>query len=718
MNQDKWTGAEQALLDVLQELFEDRFSGLSKDAVEAIFAQVLQSLPDGEQTEGQKEGLYKQDSSSSGWTGRISSGAMQPFFADAALGEETSAAIQGSVEVTADTPEQVEDLLRQVMEVGAIVVTLESQPELNALVQLTLKFPQAHLTVNTDGRVVHESERGTAIEVSGLNREDRVALQAIREDAQKRRAENREPSDDARAMRTPEVDTTQSEGNLGMSVHDSVLEPGAVPAVQEDHDPMRSFAPLRSRRAKGRRRMVTTARRRVDLPDPDMHVATSSRRVERKQGESSREFYGPAPHWRRPSGDADRIEELASERVFDILLQLSENGFTGLLMHEVDGEESEQLVFDGGYVVERATNPRVAEQELGPMLLAADRITKRQLAMAAAHADETELTVARSLMELGVLNPEELRHAIAGRLTFVLEEFCNHTQGQVHIYNAHALEAGFLPQPPLRVHSAVERVIYNRLFRRLSQTSNEQREEKMEGFLDTYPEIIEHERDRLERAVTSEEQRRLLERVITGRKRMREVMTESALAPSETFAVLFSLHRMGLIRFDRSLHDTVVRERLRENITVKYLSVHKASYFEVLNVHWSSYSEAIEQAYQNLSEQFDPEKMPEDLDDDVVQKVEEINERVTAAYAALAKRKTRHAYRTRIMPEYKLEHAIPLFLKQSELAERRQQWSDARDAIRRILDIDPDHQRAKQKLERYDEIIEGDRSPDPADTIQ
>lgn len=706
MNRDNWSGDELALFDALQELLDDRFSGLTRDAVEEVFAEVAEGLPE------KKE----QNAPSSGWTGRLSSGAMRPFFASSALGEESSTGVPAAVEVTADSPEKVEDLLKQVMEIGAIVVTLDSQPKLNALVKMTLDFPEAHLTINTEGRVVHESDRGTAIEVSGLSREDRVALQAIREDAQKRRDAELEQQI-SRAPRTPESEDLPSDPAIGVSVHDSVLEPGAVPAVREEDDPLRSFAPLRSRRGTGRR-MVTTTRRRVDLPDPDMHVATSSRRIEKKQGKQSNEFYGPPPHWLQPSADADRIEELASERIFDILLQLSENGFTGLLVHKVDEEEREQLVFDGGYVVERATQPRLAEQELGPMLLAADRIRKPQLAMAAAHADETGLTVARSLMDLGILNPEELRQAIAGRLTFVLEEFCNHDRGQVHIFDGDALAAGFLPQPPLRVHAAVERIIYNRLFRQLSQQSNEQREAKMEEFLDTYPEIIEHERDRLERAVTTEGQRRLIERVITGRRRMREVMTESALAPSETFALLFSLHRMGLLRFDRSLHGTVVRERLRENITVKYLSVHKASYFEVLNVHWSSYSEAIEQAYQNLSEQFNPAQMPEDLEADVLQKVKEINERVEAAYAALAKRKTRHAYRTRIMPEYKLDHAIPLFLKQSELAERRQQWSDARDAIRRVLDIDPDHHRARKKLERFDKILEGNLSPDPADTIQ
>ena len=45
---------------------------------------------------------------------------------------------------------------------------------------------------------------------------------------------------------------------------------------------------------------------------------------------------------------------------------------------------------------------------------------------------------------------------------------------------------------------------------------------------------------------------RFIERVKGGKRRLREVITESALSGAETFAVLFALHRMGLLRFDRS----------------------------------------------------------------------------------------------------------------------------------------------------------------------
>lgn len=700
MKQDSWSGEERALFEALQKMVSKGYSNLSREKVRAIFDAILSEWPEGE--------LAKEESG--GWTGRIDSGVVRPFLPNAVSETQGEGADLPSVDITADTPGRVNGILHQVLQVGAILVELDPKPALNELVAVRLDFPDAHLTVETEGRVVHQSPRGTAIEVSGLTKEDRLALQAIQVDStQDVHGDGEVPGD--QKEEPPEPPTMPSVG-------DSFLEPGVIPPVQEAPDPNRSFAPFSSRRGARRRMVSTTQRRRVDLPTPDMNVAQSTLRG-RKPGGRTREFYGPPPEWLEPKEDADRIEELASERVIDILLQLSENGFTGILEYDDGGgAEEEQYVFDSGYVVERACKPRVAEEEMGPMLQAADRITKRQLAMAAAHADELGLTVARSLMDLDILSPDELRHAIAGRLTFLLREFCNQTVGNVRIFDSRALPAGFLPQPPLRVHVAVERVVYDRLYRELSQMSTEEREKKMVSELDAYPEIIGHERDRLERAVTQPDQRRLVERVITGRKRLREALTESALSPAETFAVVFSLHRMGLVRFDRSLHATVVRERMRENVTVKYLSVHKASYFEVLNVHWSSYSEVIEKAYRELLEQFDPVKVPDQLEDEVHQRVREITERVEAAYAALAKRKTRHAYRTRIMPEYKLAHAIPLFLKQSELADRRAQWEEARDAIRRVLEIDPEHKEAQRRLDRFNQILDGTLSPDPSQTNQ
>ncbi len=698
MTSEKTSDATAKLYGALKQILEGELKILDDGAVQGVVDKVLAERQE------KREQTSEVSKTSSGWTGRINSNVVRPLFPTSSNSPEAGSSVSAQVRIEADSEPAVEGVLHQVLEVGAILVQVEPRPQLNDLVIVTLGFPAHHLMIETQGRVVNISERGTAIEVSGLGREDILALEAIREEIEREEDEQ-----------GPVVSSAMTYEGMGG------LREGIIGTESE-----RSFAPsLTSQGRRGgvkvthtgpHRKMVkSTTRRTVELPDPDLHVMRPGKVVE--GATSAHEVYGPAPEFIEPIGGADRIEALASDRILDILLQMSANGFTGLMIVEQGEGQREQLRFDGGLVVERSTEPRRAEEELGPMLLAADRIDRRDLAMAAAHADELGINLARSLMELSILNPDELRHAIAGRLTFVLRELCGREKGALKVYGGDALPAGFLPQPPLRVHVAAERIIFERLFRRLKQLPVKDRESRLSEVLDTYPEVLEEERERLDRALHEDSHLRLVERVITGRKRMREVLTESALPPGETFAVLFGLHRMGLVRFDRSLHDTVVRERLRENITVKHLSVHKASYFEVLNVHWSSYSEVIAEAHERLSEQFDPENIPAALEDEVHGKVAEINERVEAAYAALAKRETRHAYRKRIMPEYKLDHAIPLFFKQAELARRRQQFHSARDSLKRVLEIEPEHGEAAAYLEAVEAELAGKPVGNPSDTF-
>lgn len=341
------------------------------------------------------------------------------------------------------------------------------------------------------------------------------------------------------------------------------------------------------------------------------------------------------------------------------------------------------------------------------MLHMADRIDDQQLAMAAAHAEENDTTFERSLLELEILDHDRIRHAIAGRLTYLTRQMCETKEGNVRVYSGENLPAGYLPAPPLRVHVPVERIIYQRLFERLKLLESDERDELVADHLDAYPEVAPTDRDRLERVVLNVQHSRLIERIMSGRRRLREVFTESNLSPAETFAAVYALHRMGVLRFDTSLHQTIVRERFRENVTVKYLSVHKASYFEVLNVHWSSYDEVIEKAFGELTEQFNPDEVPEAMEEEVHERVGEIRQRIERAYEVLAEREKRHAYRKRIMPEYKLAHAIPLFMKQSELAERRSQWTEALDSIQRVLEIEPDNEKAQLRRNRIEELRDG-----------
>lgn len=580
------------------------------------------------------------------------------------------------ITLVARAAEQIGDLLRQMLEVGAVLVKLEQPRQLNAQVSLRVDFVPMQFVVEVIGRVVNISSRGTAIEVSQLNRDDRAALEQLIAQSRADATVVARSQPNAALEHRPEY--APAPGRLGATFSGSPMS-----LLRRSHnEPM------------------IVMRRPVELTSPDVKMVSELTRV-RQTISMSGEVYGPGPAWAIALGDPERIEELAADRILDILLQQTEHAFSGVVEIEWGKGIEHQLKFDSGFLVDIATLPRNADHELGPMLLMANRIDKQQLSIAAAHADEHHISVARALLDLDLMTAESLRHAVAGRLTFLLRDVLLIDSGHARVISSESLTPGFLPLPPLRVHLAVERPIFSVLFERLRQYGQRARDARALKDMDAYPEISVSDRDRLERALTEPAHLSFVDDMLTGRRRLREVFTESSLSSTETFALVFTLHRMGLVSFDHSLHHTVVRERYRENVTVKYLSVHKASYFEVLNVHWSSYDEVVRKAYLELIAQFDPLQVPESMEAEVIQRVREIRDRVEDAYKYLAKRETRHSYRTRIMPEYKLSHAIPLFLKQCELAEKRGAKDDALDSLRRVLEIAPEHQDAalwKQRL--------------------
>jgi hypothetical protein len=631
--------------------------------------------------------------------GDLSSGAMSEPSPARAQSEPVSVAL---FEATAESDKEIARLLHQTLHVGAVVFEKpDARAALNDVVTVAIHFPTLHLHIETEGRIVHVSDRGTAVEVSKISKEDRVAMESLYEDY--RDQIGGQPKQTATKVtigkQTPRRRKIETPINRRPGSGTVKSLPGAKLGPS---DTFSGFA----------RRERT--RRTIDLTDPDAKVLASSSQVIGRPT-TTREFYGPAIEWVTPNEEPSRVEELSGDRIQDILLQLSQDGFTGMLEWH-DESERRQLHFDGGLIVQVAINPRVADFELGPMLHRADRITKQQLSMAAAHADEQGCAFERSLLDLDILAPDRIRNAIAGRLTFLMREAAQWDEGTVEIYDSSSLPAGFLPTPPLRVHVASERILFKLLFESLRTCSKAERESLISDHLESYPELIVDEKDRVDRAIVDDTHAALINEVVTGRRRLKEVITESALSHADTFAILHGLHRMGLLRYDTSLHQTVVRERYRENVTVKYLSVHKASYFEVLNVHWSSYTEVVEKAYGELKNQFDPDAVPEKLEDEVHTRVREIRDRIDSAFQVLSNRETRHAYRKRIMPEYKLSHAIPLFMKQAELAERRQQWKEAKDAVLRVLEVDPDHKQATYKLERLDAILDNRLSPNPHDS--
>ena len=251
--------------------------------------------------------------------------------------------------------------------IGALMMQVDQPVKLNEFVTLLIEYPSVQFSLEITGRVVNISARGTAIEIMKLEREDRAALERLYQDYQhlvgapdwrpSRRLKKSSP-------RRPPSARPQSHARAGLAHRGGGETYSRIGSTL--HEP----------------RM--TVRRQVALTDPDEEVLTDSTQVKSLTSAASRrddeEFYGPQLRWIEPQQDPDRIEELAGDRIFDILLQLSGHVFSGLLELEQQArtEDSEpvrwQLLFDAGFLVDAVRHPRMARVELGNMLLLAKRV--------------------------------------------------------------------------------------------------------------------------------------------------------------------------------------------------------------------------------------------------------------------------------------------------------------------------------------------------------
>lgn len=81
------------------------------------------------------------------------------------------------IRLVAEDEDHIHDLLNQIVAVGAVLIHVNRDVQLNDLIALHIELVPLQFTVDFVGRVVNISVSGTAIEVSQITSEDRAALE-------------------------------------------------------------------------------------------------------------------------------------------------------------------------------------------------------------------------------------------------------------------------------------------------------------------------------------------------------------------------------------------------------------------------------------------------------------------------------------------------------------------------------------------------------------
>lgn len=673
MNHKADRSTAEMLQDRLRQLVDERFSDVSRAELATAMRAVAEDLI------GEEDALVGAQGSPALGAGLLSA-VTRPV--DACRLDTRSS--RPTLQITADEEATASRLVNQIHNVGGLLLKLDSPPELNREVQVVIQNGNDRRPFEAMGRVVYRSQVGTAIELTEVDDASRSVLRDMS-------AEFMDGWSEVSSSATREIDRGERSVADVMREDSEALNTPSPADVRPDSDLFDSGP--------------------ADLKDPDVIGIALSERVGDRE-EADWYWYGPSALWLDTS-ETETGEVRHSQALDDLLLEVSRNAFSGLLAFE-GGEREIQIQFDEGFATEIAAKPQRSREELGPMLRMAKRITQDELARAASHAFENEMSLERSLYELEILDAAAIRRAVAGRISYLMHEACDLPPGRATMYPTSTLAADALEIPALRVHVATETVIFRRRFERFNQLSVDDRLGLVEAHGTNFPIVDEEATGRIERAFNQERHARMAEKLVDGRRRLREVITASFLPPAETVAVVFALRSMGLVQFEPVSNREFNRKSFEEAIEVKHLSVHKASYFEVLNVHWSSYDEVVERAYRQAKSQFSMETAPKGIGKKMKRCVREISDRIDTAYKVLKRRDSRHGYRKKIMPNYKLEHAIPIFRKQAELAARRGHLKEAKDALHRILELRPDEQRATGFLTELESSggISAEQGPD------
>ncbi|GEM_PF-7039985 len=637
-----------------------------------------------EEVAGELEAMSKPAESAASGSGTPALGAgLLSSVTQPVMGEVSRDGESVVIGVVVDDEEMLSQVLQQLQNVGGILVQLDETPELNAKVSVHVEVPLRSQEFWAEGRVVYRHDPVTAVELIDLTKEARDTIRGLADSLADW------PSD------VSPVETIDGRGEVDVD-STYVGPPNAVSEADKTG--------LRENSVRSSLFESTPA----DLKDPDVIGYAVTQELGRRE-EASWYWHGPGSKWL--SVDDDQSDEVRTNQDFsELLLELSNSRFSGMVQFE-SRPRRVQIWFDEGFIAHLATRPQRARDELGPMLRMAKRISKEELAEAASHAHENEHSLERSLLELGIMDAETIRRASAGRISYLLQETCDGPSGRAGLFPTDVIPEPDAGDASLRTHVAAELVVFRRRYERFNQLSVDDRMGLVDAHGHTYPTCGESSAGRIERAFTDAGHKELVRRLVDGRRPLEEVVTASFLPPAETVSVIFALRSAGLVELAPAGRDPeFARREMLRDIHVKHLSVHKASYFEVINVHWSSFDEEVHQHYRWCKEKFtwsDPGIEAERTDR---KKLEEIQQRLDKAYEVLKDRPSRHEYRQKIMPGYKLQHAVSIFRKQAELAKRRGQWDQAQDALRRLLEIQPDDTRANDSLEETRAHI-GDAHP-------
>ena len=392
-----------------------------------------------------------------------------------------------------------------------------------------------------------------------------------------------------------------------------------------------------------------------------------------------------------PNGPATALLDRAARCEDAVVSLTSPTGKRFLIMLRLGAPQDVQLL------------PSPEGSSLERLLHEAGKLTEAQLTQVRDRVARDQETTEQALIACRLIGHEGLGQAMKARITHLLLQ-------------AMSLRGGTLtyaPAPSLPYRVSVGPVSLARIAAR--SVSEQIARLPLE---DLEARFASHRRDVLHRVAPppvlieelhlTDRQRELLLNQIDGARAVWEILKDSRMGSRATYEALTLFLRLDLVRFggpaarrptaqtgEERLAGLRERRRRLDPITDP---------FELLGLHWSAYDEQLEETWRQLLHDLRPEAWPDDLRDEATPLLNALRDNYTRAYDKLRTVTLRDAWRRKHVNRDQREGALDLYRKQAEMFLYRRDPSQARDACRRALELQPTDRQAHTLMRRIERL--------------
>ncbi|MFP4601171.1 MAG: hypothetical protein ACLFVJ_23180 [Persicimonas sp.] len=402
----------------------------------------------------------------------------------------------------------------------------------------------------------------------------------------------------------------------------------------------------------------------------------------------------------RPADEsAERSWNLDETTLDEVLLELVSEPGRGLVEVRTDRQRA-QLVIEDGQLFDIRLLPASPKRSLSAFLQRADKLTAEQAAQIRRRAERDGVSEAHLLLqEPGLVSAGVVRSALYSRTRYLMRRLLDAPLSHAEYNSLADTAASMIVSVPLAsilfsharaAHSAK----YSGKRQRARQRFRHMRLSRRACFAFS-----------LNQFGLELHERQLIDRVLGEERAFEQVLARSPLPDDATIALLAALEAVGLLE----VKPPGLSENASSSWAEDYAAAHeriellegrldRENLFAVFGLHWTSYDAEIARGYREMSSIFEAANQPLGLSEAERDRVDRLQDRLDAIYERLIDPEQRELYRRKLISTANRARTIKKLELLAAAALRKKKLDSALDYYRRLVEIAPQHERARKLL--------------------